>query len=107
MKDMAIINKRYVSGVVPMIVMKNPYFNASFLRHKINWVTFKRKSMWKIDYVDINYFLDQNCNANDVDIMVFEPCLLLQPPKLWGIKNMVRLTLSLFHSHQMVGHQED
>ena len=28
------------------------------------------------DYLDINYFLQQNFKANDVDIMIFEPCAL-------------------------------
>ena len=32
------------------------------------------------DYVDINYFLDQNFNANYVDIMVFEPSVLFPSP---------------------------
>ena len=37
------------------------------------------------DYVDINYFIDQNFNANDVNIMVFEPCVLFTPcGRLWG-----------------------
>ena len=28
--------------------------------------------------------LDQNFNANDVDIMVFEPCVLFSPRLSWG-----------------------
>ena len=31
------------------------------------------------DYVDINFLLDQIYNANDVEIMVFEPCVLFPP----------------------------
>ena len=28
--------------------------------------------------------LDQNSNANNVDIMVFEPCVLFTPATAWG-----------------------
>ena len=28
--------------------------------------------------------LDQNFNANDVDIMEFEPCVLFPPAAVWG-----------------------
>ena len=31
------------------------------------------------DYVDINYLLDQNFDASDVDILVFEPSVLSPP----------------------------
>ena len=36
--------------------------------------------------------LDQNFNANDVDIMVFEPCVLFPSAAVWGggIDDMVR-----------------
>ena len=34
--------------------------------------------------------LDQNSNENDVDIMVFEPCVLFPPVAAWGeIEHMV------------------
>ena len=33
--------------------------------------------------------LDQNFNANDVDIMVFESCALFSPSSLGGIEHMV------------------
>ena len=33
--------------------------------------------------------LVQNFNANDVDIMVFEPFVLLLPAAVWGIDDMV------------------
>ena len=36
-------------------------------------------------------FLDQNFNANDVDIMVFEHCVLFPPAAIWGeIDDMVQ-----------------
>ena len=36
-------------------------------------------------------FLDEFFNANDVDIMVFEPCVLFHPGAAWDeIQNMVR-----------------
>ena len=39
-------------------------------------------------------FSDQNINANDVQIMVFEPCVLCSPAAAWGeIKHMVRTDL--------------
>ena len=36
--------------------------------------------------------LDQNFNANDVDIMVYETCVLFPLPQFWGeIDDMVRI----------------
>ena len=35
-----------------------------------------------------NILLDQKFNANDVDIMVFEPFVLLPPAAVWGIDDM-------------------
>ena len=34
--------------------------------------------------------LDQNSNANDVDAMAFEPCVLFTPAAVWGIDDMAR-----------------
>ena len=31
-----------------------------------------------------NILLDQNTNANDVDMMVFEPFVLFPPAAVWG-----------------------
>ena len=39
--------------------------------------------------------LDQNSNANDVDIMVFEPSVLLIPGAVWGTDYMVPKIKSL------------
>ena len=39
--------------------------------------------------------LDQNFNANDVDIMVFEPSVLFLPAAVWGeIDDMVPFLIS-------------
>ena len=36
--------------------------------------------------------LDQTFNANDVDIMVFEPFVLLPPAAVWGLDDMVLIS---------------
>ena len=38
------------------------------------------------DYVDINYFIDQNFNANDVDIRYSNLASYFPPAAVWGGK---------------------
>ena len=44
--------------------------------------------------------LDQDFNANDVDIMVFEPSVLFPPVAVWGgIDDMVQISCRLFRKY--------
>ena len=52
--------------------------------------------------------LDQNFNANDVDIMVFEPCVLFPLGPLGGIRQMVQLGNMITHkTSSRLGFLED
>ena len=74
---------------------KAPYFNATYLRHKIEWATFNCEWI-SFTYVEDGNMsisitlLDQNFNVNDLDKVVFKPCSLSLPATAaWGDKNMV------------------
>ena len=71
-----VFDQRKVNYLYFFRVPKN-YFDGIYWNYLGNFFNYYFDNQCNVyDYVDINYFLDQNFNANDVDMMVFELCVL-------------------------------